>query len=121
MKFVTLASVATLTQAAVSSSPNTATGGLNYIFTENYMCKDMGAQIDADNLVEILSGTDTTSDSTFEAFKQECAEMAYGLSAEYAPCVGAMYLPAGMPTLYGTGPFYSCRAYKSEELNKVDE
>ena len=117
MKFVTLASLATLTSAETVGSPNTATGGLNYIWTDEYMCKDFS---NADNLVEILSGS-TTSNSTFSAFKQECAEMAYGLSAEYAPCVGSIYLPAGMPTLYGDGPFYSCRAFSSDKLDKMDE
>ena len=117
MKFVTLASLASLTYAGVES-PNTATGGLNYIWTENYLCEDFS---NPDNLVEILSGSVTTSNSTFEAWKQECAELAYGLSAEYAPCVGAVYLPAGMPTFYGDGPFYSCRAFKSTDLDEVDE
>ena len=39
MKFVTLASLASLTYAGVES-PNTATGGLNFIWTEGYLCED---------------------------------------------------------------------------------
>merc|ERR1712070_369068 len=88
------------------------------MWTEGYLCED---SFGTDQLAEILTGSVTTSNSTFDAFKQECAELAYGLSADYAPCIGAAYLPGGMPTFYGSEPFYGCRAFKSTTLDEVDD
>ena len=91
MNFVTFAALFATAQATVGSSPNTATGNLNFLWNDYFNCPDF---TNADNVVEmILEGTE---DLTFEGYKQKCAEAAYGLTAENAPCIQAMYVPGGV-------------------------
>ena len=50
-----------------------------------------------------------------------CAEAAYGLSAEYAPCIQAMYVPGGVDyATVPTEPYYACGAMKGEYLVNMD-
>ena len=59
-----------------------------------------------------------SSNQTFENWAQHCAELAYGLSAEYAPCIQTAYIPGGIDG--GSDPYYGCMAYPGEYLVKKD-
>ena len=114
MKFVTFASIAVAVNAQDQVLATAATGALNYHWTDGYHCPDFTT---AGNKIETI-GTSSASNSTFENWAQECAELAYGLSAEYAPCIQTMYIPGG----YGGGnsPYYGCGAYKGTYLVEKD-
>ena len=74
MKFVTFAALALTTDAK--------SGALNYLWTDGMVCPDFS---DPANSVEtLLAGG---GNQTFNGFKQTCAEAAYGLDSEYAPCI----------------------------------
>ena len=50
-----------------------------------------------------------------------CAEAAYGLSAEYAPCIMAMYAPSGLDSSANPDePYYACGAMKGDYLVDMD-
>ena len=111
MKFVTFAAIASVTQAGVES-PSTATGTLNFLWNDFMNCPDF---TDSTNVVEYLIQGD--HNVTFEGYKQLCAEAAYGLSAEYAPCIMAMYVPSGLDTATNPNePYYACGAMKGDYL-----
>ena len=118
MKFVTLATIASVSaQDQLLAGPST--GLLNYHWTEGYHCPDFVGKTPMQNLK-----TTTTPGAkllTFENWSQHCAELAYGLTAEEAPCMQAIYLPGGAtgfgadPTV-NEAPFYGCMAFEGEYL-----
>ena len=115
MNFVTFAALFATAQAG-TESPNTATGALNFLWNDYFNCPDFTS---ADNLVEYMIRGE--QNVTFEGYKQLCAEAAYGLSAEYAPCIMAMYVPGGVLSAADpTEPYYACGAMKGEYLVDMD-
>ena len=113
MKFVTFASIAAAVNAQDQVLSTSSTGALNYHWTEGYHCPDFTTS----GKIETI-GTSTASNSTFENWAQECAELAYGLSAEYAPCIQTMYIPGGIDG--GSSPYYGCSAFPGTYLVEKD-
>ena len=74
MKFVTFAAFALTTDAK--------SGALNFLWNDMMCCPDFTK---AENMVEIVH--EGTHNVTFENYKQICAEAAYGLDSDYAPCI----------------------------------
>ena len=115
MKFVTFASLVVAVNSQDQVLATAATGALNYHWTEGYHCPDFAT---GPGPIEDIAISTSASNMTFENWAQNCAELSYGLSAEYAPCVQTMYIPGG---INGNGdPFYGCRAYAGEYLVKKD-
>jgi hypothetical protein len=126
MKFYTFAALALTAEAK--------TGALNYVWSDMMVCPDF-------RLASNLAGTDGTGiilsgtgDETFETYKQTCAEAAYGLSAEVAPCLSAAYFPGGVDGTVNAGtdnwsfagvtagePFYGCMAFEGTFLNMAEQ
>ena len=111
MKFVTLSALAfSSTEAQISSI---STGLLNVHWTEGMWCPDATV---ADNLVELVI-EETTSNLSYENYKQACAEAFYGYSKEEVPCLQASYFPSGMDFATDPdAPYYSCHGYLGEYL-----
>ena len=118
MKFVTFASLAVAINAQDQILATSSTGALNFHWTEDMNCPNFAS--DEEALVEVIK--EGTGTKTFEGWAQECAELAYGLSAEYAPCIQAMYLPGGSSFAEdgGADPWYVCRAYQGTFLEHRD-
>ena len=121
MKFVTFASLAVAVNAQDQILATSSTGALNYHWTEDMNCPNFASATSDEGLVEIIK--EGTGTKTFEGWAQECAELAYGLSAEYAPCIQVMYLPGGASFAAdgGADPWYGCRAYEGTVLEHKDK
>ena len=113
MKFVTLASLATAVNSQEQILATSSTGALNFHWTEDMHCS--GTFGDSIPIESLYYGEGT---KTFEEFAQECAELAYGLSAEYAPCFEVNYFPAGVS---GSSPTYYCYALLGDSLVHKDD
>ena len=114
MKFfaASLAIAAVNSQDQILAGPST--GLLNYHWTEMYHCPDFTTVPQ----IEDIAINSQASNMTFENWAQHCAELSYGLSAEYAPCVQTAYFPGGIDG--GSEPYYGCMAYPGEYLVKGD-
>ena len=122
MKFVTLASLATAVNSQEQILATSSTGALNFHWTEDMHCP--GSFDDNDTIESLYFGEGT---KTFEEFAQECAELAYGLSAEYAPCIEVAYFPGGVSgelddgTTFSSSPLYYCVAVLGDSLVHKDD
>ena len=87
MKFA-LASLIATAAAQEQVLATSSTGALNYHWTERYHCPDFAT---GSGPIEDISSSSAQpsmiEDMTFEDWAQHCAELSYGLSAEYAPCI----------------------------------
>ena len=77
MKFLAFASLAVAVNSQDQILATSSTGALNYHFTEDMVCPEQPDDVDSVNIKLELGGN-----KTFEGWAQECAEAAYGLSAE---------------------------------------
>jgi hypothetical protein len=127
MKFVTF--------AALAITADAKSGALNYLWSDMMACPDfrLASNLAGADGTGIISGS-TGRGETFLEFKQSCAEFAYGLSAEVAPCLSAAYFPGGVSGTDNTGtenwsflgvtpnePFYGCMAFEGTFLNMAEQ
>ena len=122
MKFVTLASLATAVNSQEQILATSSTGALNFHWTEDMHCP--GAFDDSETIETLYFGEGT---KTFEEYAQECAELAYGLSAEYAPCIEVGYFAGGVSfelddgTRDSSNSLYYCNALLGDSLVHKDD
>ena len=116
MKFVTFASLAVAVNSQDQILATSSTGALNFHWTEDMSCPNS-----QENIIEIIKEVNG-GNKTFEGWAQECAELSYGLSAEYAPCIQAWYLPSGSGSSTDANePYYGCFAHKGEYLVQYEQ